>query len=330
MKQVVHVRAFPRLHVTLIDLGGATHRRYGGAGFSLDGPWTDVEAMPSRQNTLELPFAVDERDRRDVQDMISRLSRQLRRCFAVAVRKTPPLHIGLGTKTALLLATARSCMEVVGREPDRDQLQRVSRRGAASGVGINAFFPGGLVVDLGHPTSRSRTWLPSGASVPKSPPPVGVRSSVPEHWVFHLFLLAGKRYHAGEEVEMFRRNTPVPRHEVTAVLAEVYHGLVPAVICDNLPLLKTVLRTINRRGFKRAEVTGQPRGVRAAMSLLDRDTEAAVGMSSMGPLVYAITDSRSESVQRLLNRRGKALRSVYIGCYPARNTGHEVLRVAVK
>lgn len=325
MKKTAQLRAFPRLHVTLVDLCGATRRRYGGAGFTLSGPSTDVRASLHQTNTLELPFEVYERDREDIETVLSCVSEQLGKCFRVVVEDCPPLHVGLGTKTALLLAIARVCSQAAEKAIPKNQLQSVTRRGAASGIGINAFFTGGFVVDIGHPASQSQTWLPSGASLPQSPPQLSVRSAVPDRWTFHLFLPDGKRYCAGEEVEMFGRNTPVPEGDVLAVLAEVYHGLVPAVLYDDIPLLKDVLRAINSKGFKRAEIASQPACVRATITALDQETEAAVGMSSMGPLVYAVTESSSSSIERLLASKGEALRACYLSGYSARNAGHEVL-----
>ena len=176
-----------------------------------------------------LPSGLENRDREDVLDVVSRVAAALNRHFRVTVRAMPPLHVGYGGKTALLLAIACACAEAAQQPMTRKQLQCLSGRGGTSGIGVNAFFTGGFLVDMGHAAEKGHPWTPSASSRPKAVPEVSVHRTIPDDWVFHLFLPRGVLYRAGEEVDMFRRNTPIPRSEVLEIMAAVHHGLVPAV-----------------------------------------------------------------------------------------------------
>src|SRR5690606_15053545 len=138
-----------------------------------------------------------------------------------------PPHVGLGTKTTLLLAIAAACNRDVGSPLGRRELQAVTRRGGTSGIGVNSFFYGGFGVDCGHP-QRDAEYAPSAASVPAVAAPLAVQTDFPAEWVIHLALPSGRRLSGGDERNFFAANTPVPHSDVLQVLSAVYHGLVPA------------------------------------------------------------------------------------------------------
>src|ERR1035441_2452586 len=52
-RSMIVIKAFPRVHISLLDLGDVTPRRYGGAGFSIDGNGLEVSAKSSKQ-TLKI------------------------------------------------------------------------------------------------------------------------------------------------------------------------------------------------------------------------------------------------------------------------------------
>jgi len=238
----------------------------------------------------------------------------------------PPLHVGYGGKTALLMAIACACAEAAQQPMTRKQLQCVSGRGGTSGIGVNTFFTGGFLVDMGHAAQEGQPWAPSASSWPNEVPEVSVRRTIPDDWVFHLFLPKGVLYRAGEEVDMFGRNTPIPRLEVLEIMAAVHHGLVPAVAHADLALLKNSLADIHATGFKQKELAAQASAVRDLFRLLNTCDEAAVGMSSMGPLLYALTHRSSASVSELLAADSGIAKQAYLGAFDGRNIGHEVNR----
>ena len=317
---MIRVRTFPRIHMTLIDLAGVTERRFGGAGFSLDTRPAVLSATGATKNSLSVSSSVSCRDRGDLEGYLARLSAAMGRCFRVELEAMMPQHVGLGSKTAVLLAMGLACNEVAEGRLDRSGLVQLSRRGGTSGVGVNATFTGGFVVDGGR-RRGSGEFQPSSAGGSDGPPPVLVRLDFPAAWHVHLFLPRGAGYFGRREETFFSANTPIGTGEVYDVLGSVYHGLAPAVAETDLVALRLALERVHAVGFKRREVEGQSGAVRRLLDEL-RDAGMAAGMSSLGPLVYAIGEGDLE--QRRVMRGLGGSEVDYLGCVGGRNRGYEL------
>jgi len=312
--------------MTLIDVAGVTHRRYGGAGFTLDAFPIEVRASLAVDNEVTYECEVEARDQADVCSLLERLTSELDAQFYIHVLSLPPQHAGFGSKTALLLAVAASCNTLLESPLSVADLKRLSGRGGASGIGVNAFFVGGLIVDLGHPESTNTTFSPSSAKQALVTPPIGVRLPFPQNWEIHLFLPEGYRYSAGSEIEFFQHNTPIPSDEALSVLAAVYHGILPAFLEEDHRLLKRALTDIHAGGFKKREVDGQHSHVHDLLQILRGHDHIAAGMSSMGPLIYAIvSEENSVSMTKIGEDIQLGGRVAYLGRCEGWNSGHLVI-----
>ncbi len=98
------IRSFPRLHIVLFDLGNITNRKYGGAGFVLDGPCLQVRIEHSDADNVHDLNRLDERGKEDVHDLLGRMAEFTSGKFSVNIESLPPQHSGLGSKTSLSLA----------------------------------------------------------------------------------------------------------------------------------------------------------------------------------------------------------------------------------
>lgn len=323
---MVTIRCYPRLHVCLIDLGNATFRKYGGAGFYIGGPPIEIEAAASRKTKL---FGLERLDRQvgtKVERAIERLKLLYPQANAKVILKTaPPQHIGLGTSTSLLLGVLKAIDVVTGTGLPDTTLQTLSGRGGASGIGVNAFFSGGFLVDAGHDAQRSRGFAPSSSRSGFIIPPVICRLSIPQSWRFHLILLPGYRASGSIEKQFFRSNTPIPARDVLKTLSLVYHGIAPAVSHQDMGMLRESLQGLHNYGFKRKEVRRQPRVVQEFLRALNRETHLPGGMSSLGPLIYAVADKEDISAHKALSLLSKRYGAELLGCFPGRNKGFEVL-----
>lgn len=319
------LRAYPRIHIGLIDLGSATHRRYGGIGFSLSEPATVVRATPSRRLSVIGLRKLDSAGRRDVLAALDRLKQRIGHVtLRLTIERIPPQHVGLGTKTTIVLALLAAATRLLKVPMTTGCIQRLSGRGGASGVGINSFFLGGMIADAGRDPASVRAFRPSSAHSGHTPPPVVSRAAVPSSWRIYLLLPRGRRYTGGDEVRFFASNTPIPRTEILSTLALVYHGIVPAFLAADLHLLRRVLAQLHRTGFKRRELVGQPRTVRALYDALSRIPSVAVGLSSIGPLLYVIALERDTHVARRVTSLSRRFSAPILGVAKGRNRGFSV------
>ena len=312
--------------MTLIDLAGATRRRFGGAGLALQATPVIVRAVRASRNRLDVSPNLPDRDRGDLKRYMATISRALNMCFHIEVRSVMAQHVGLGSKTALLLAIGFGCNAFAANPLSPRQLVLMSRRGGTSGVGVNTTFTGGFVVDGGHCAAADIPYVPSSVGRPTTLPPAVVRLNLPADWRIHLFLPCGRRYSTREEIRFFEQNTPIHAKEVGDVLAAVYHGIATAVAEANLDGLKDALQEVQRTGFKRREIDSQSPGVRELLDRLDAEGELAAGMSSLGPLVYAVAARRRQSEWKPMLARVLRPGIEYLGCFRGRNRGYELVK----
>jgi beta-ribofuranosylaminobenzene 5'-phosphate synthase len=134
----------------------------------------------------------------------------------------------------------------------------------------------------------------------------------------------GNRRSGQSEVRFFNRNTPIPSDEVKEVLSLVYHGLVPAVLTEDLILLSRALKAIHKVGFKRRELDGQSLPTQDLLSRLQAIQGCASGMSSMGPLVYAITREAGRAVDQVRSVASETSVTL-VGVASGSNSGYRIL-----
>src|SRR5436305_12246632 len=91
-----------RIHCLLLDLGRATNRAYGGAGFMIARPAAIVKAERSPQWQIVTNHRLDERTAADLEKIVKLFSE--RPPLRVSIENMPLQHVGLGSKTSLLLA----------------------------------------------------------------------------------------------------------------------------------------------------------------------------------------------------------------------------------
>src|SRR3990167_10716023 len=230
-----YVSAPARLHLGLHDCGYATRRIFGGVGVSIDGFPTTVES--SRSDTSELQFDIglqpSERTINEAQLLTQKISQEIGE-VSVTVRSLAPEHHGFGSKTSLLLAIAQSAFLAAGYNPyeQKARIVELSRRGGTSGIGVNSFWTGGLVVDGGHKApSQDRLFLPSSERRSNKVPPVIVHANMPRNWVVQTYYDPEFRAIEGdEEKALFQSIMPLSHEDIHKTISATYHGIVPAVI----------------------------------------------------------------------------------------------------
>lgn len=322
------LRAFPRIHITLIDLGHATLRANGGAGFTLDCLPIEISVHRCSRDQLVTPDDFDCVARADVEVALNRL-RDVWEFPATAIRiiTSAPQHVGLGTKTAAVLGTLRAVASLYGITITPTELQTLSARGGTSGVGISTFFTGGFVADSGQPAVADQFYKPSSAAGPSILPVPIVHMGMPTVWNCHLILPPGTRVAGADEAAFFQNNTPIPDVEVLQVLAAVYHGICPGVASASLSLFRRASVRIHETGFKRREVAAQPPEVGALLRRVNENPTVSAGMSSMGPLLYVIGMlDHSRKIRGALEDLCALFGASYIGAYRFRNAGFEIDR----
>ncbi len=297
----VVVQTPSRLHLTLIDMHGGSGRVDGGVGITLDEPGILLEVRGSPE--LEVN-GCDSATRERIMETARMVLDGLRigGSVSVTVREDVPPHIGLGSGSQVMLATARGIAEVFGRQVAVKDLAYLIGRGGTSGIGTAAFEQGGFIIDGGHAFGQDREkhgFRPSAASRGVRPPPVIVRHGFPSDW---RILLATPDIPAGAsgsaELDIFRTHCPVPVNEVRALCHEILMRMLPGIVERDLDLFGSSVNAIQGLGFKKVELSLQPDEIPALIETVRSAGAAGAGMSSFGPTIYAIGDTGMEEIQR--------------------------------
>jgi beta-ribofuranosylaminobenzene 5'-phosphate synthase len=301
----IRVRAPSRIHLGLIDLHGGLGRVDGGIGIALENPDTVLEAERSPVCTVhggdEAQVA---RIRQAAEAVGTRFS--IRGSAAFSIIRTPPPHAGLGSGTSLSLAAGTALCQLYGVTVPVEELSRVVGRGGTSGIGTAAFRSGGVIIDGGHSFGKSgekTDFRPSSAAPGIRPPPVIAWHPFPEEWQVILVVpLLGPGVSGAGERDIFRDLCPVPAEDVQAICHEIVMRLLPGIVRHDLGTFAAAVNRIQETGFKKFEIARQVPVVHELLSGLREAGAACTGMSSFGPVVFAVTASDPADLEQAASR----------------------------
>ena len=287
-----------RLHVGLIDCSDATPRRFGGVGIALAEPDVRLRVTGGASRHSEVVGLCEDEDL--AQAVLAAVIAVTREDPAVFVEfeRLPPRHVGLGTGTASRLAAAAGAAHIAGVDIPVGELALLCGRGGTSGIGVNAFATGGVIFDGGHVVEKDEPFAPSRYQIPSRVPPVVTRLTLPPQWEISLLCPWGEIMTGKDELRFFQHELPIPALESLQTLGYLYHGVAPAVLEGDFGGLASALRQIHSVGFKKRELARQSDEVRKLLSQLHATETVAAGMSSLGPLIYAITERYNSAANR--------------------------------
>jgi beta-ribofuranosylaminobenzene 5'-phosphate synthase len=297
----VIIKTPSRLHLTLIDMQGGSGRVDGGVGIALDEPGILIEVRQSPSLEVQGCDAV-------TRERIMNSARQVLKDLhaggnvSITVREYFPSHIGLGSGSQIMLAIARGIAEIYGRSLPVNELALLAGRGGTSGIGTAAFEHGGFIIDGGHTFGQGcekSEFRPSAASRGVRPPPVIVHHDFPADW---RILLAMPNLPAGasgmREIDIFKTHCPIPVEEVRKLCHEILMRMLPGIVEKDLDLFGSSVNAVQELGFKKVELSLQPKQIPELIKRIRSAGAACSGMSSFGPTVYAIGDTDMREIEQ--------------------------------
>lgn len=324
-----------RLHFTLIDMNGELGRVDGSLGLTIEHPGVSFEFRP---NTRTLVRGAEPEDQQLVSDEVATSSKLLgvEPNIEIEIQQMIPSHQGLGCGTQLQLAvlTALNRRFDLGHSPQ--SLSEISTRGGTSGIGINAFQTGGLLIDGGHSVDvQKKSFAPSRYASEAGQPPLLMRFEFPETWGIALFIPDQHHGLSGqEELEFMLANTPIPLDEVQATTHIILMLLLPALKeldLGTFGLSVSALQDVGwkKRHWRRPDV--QPlHGIRTAFQRASG--MHGCGLSSTGSTIFGFFDTTQYSDDQISNSLGDQLSNLNtipgrIVCTRANNTGAQMVEL---
>lgn len=286
----IRIAVHPRIHVGLISVHQSPPRRNGGVGFSLCFPGATLTFSAS--DTFKV---VDQRDRplhsaeiaRLVDSMtVAKAALKLGTAFAVDISGVLATHVGMGSGTSIRLACIEALLALNDIELPRHEIVRLSQRGGTSGIGINTYFNGGLILDLGV-RDDGAPYLPS-ASVRPQALPLSLPPLVLPDW--EVCLLVPRSIPAKsqqDEADFFKRTLPLTPEVSYRACYEALFGVYASILEQDALAFATSIERMQQTEWKSREWQeyGSPlTALRDEIRALGADY---IGMSSLGPMLFA-------------------------------------------
>jgi beta-ribofuranosylaminobenzene 5'-phosphate synthase len=316
---------FPRLHVTLINMGNGGYRTNGGVGFAIGYPITSVEFKRSThfQISDKRKNALSSSSEARLSDAINRLCdlHGLKSGISVKVTGDSQPHFGFGTGTSLRLACIEALFILNGIPYTPNLIISSSGRGGTSGIGVHTYFNGGLVLDLGKP-GRLLEHLPSNQQEDNLSIPLLLKHSPMPEWKIGICIPAGvNSISESQERSFFKRVCPISEKEVHETLYHVIFGLQAAVAESDFSTFCNAISAIQKCRWKHEEREQYGPHLRSIEEKLYKSGASAVGMSSMGPTLYFF----APDIENVLGRAHLALPECNIIATNFVNHGREII-----
>jgi beta-ribofuranosylaminobenzene 5'-phosphate synthase len=295
----VFVHAPTRVHWGLFNESGLGGRVDGGVGAALDQPaWRiSMSLTPGRSVST---CALDE-----VRAALCKLqTRWSGPACAVNILSEVPPHIGLGSRSSLLMAIGKAYASAIDMDASTLELADILGRGGTSGVGIHLSTHGGIVIDQGHAYPQEKSSFGPSSSRLAPPAKLRTRYKPPEEWaVVHCRLGTGG-ISGPDEQAFFLQSCPVSDADTALIEQLVADTLIPSLERKAIELAHEFLYSIQDLGLKAAEWTiqdGATQALRRRWNVVRSKNSrlAPIALSSVGPTVFFLTDQPARELREL-------------------------------
>lgn len=317
-------------------MNGEIGRIDGSLGLSLERPGLTLEFGP-HERTLVRGGTSIEREIVRAEIVAATELLDVEPDIEILIRDMIPPHQGLGSGTQTRLAILSALNHRFELNHSLAELSTMSTRGGTSGIGINTFRRGGMLLDGGHSVSEQKSaFAPSRFATKAGQPPLLMRSDFPKTWGIALFIPNEHRGLSGQdELDFMLANTPLPLSEVQSASHIILMRLLPALRELDLETFGSSVSALQDVGWKRRHwIRDDNKPLQYVRRAFNETTGLqGCGLSSTGATVFGfydttlITDDElAGNLQKELHK-GKAMPGQVV-CTRANNCGMRMDSVA--
>ena len=296
----VFIKTFPRIHITLIGLNKQGYRMNGGIGFSITNPCLNISISVSDRFVVK-----DKRKLKLNETEYERLLKSLNMFFeghklekkiTIIIEGDLIPHHGFGSETSLRLACLEGLCIVNKLNISTQEIVTNSGRGGTSGIGINTYFSGGFVFDIGRKNNET-SFLPSNFSEQRIELPLAVTHIPTPSWEIGLFLSSEINSLNGiQEKRFFEDSCPIPEGKAYEILYHSIYGCLSSIISNDKETFCLSIQNVQKTLWKSLERKLYGDKIDKIENKLYQIGALAVGMSSLGPLIYFLANDKVDSL----------------------------------
>ena len=281
------------------------YRLNGGIGFSIASPTLDMSFEPS--DTVDV---IDMRESGFTPEELDRLKKHLEKIIAKEMYGTAlccticegkiQSHVGFGSNSMIYQSCIEALLVLNHREYNENDVIALSGRGGTSGIGINTYFKGGLILDTGIANRGQRGLAPSSTFMSDVGPKhlILTELKLPQ-WDLGICIPSIVPKTEDEERAFFKTNCPIKKEEVESILYEVVYGITSALMEEDFDVFCKSIDTLQYTKWKSLERQLYGEKLIEAESVIRKAGAKCVGMSSLGPLLYFFGDDIDTTVDQI-------------------------------
>lgn len=299
--QSVEVEVFDRVHITLLSLASDTYRRNGGLGFALDKPSVKMSIKNSKRTSVVdfRQHSFSNEDIIKISDWIFDLRKKekINTEFDVEIHDGDFVaHSGFGSGTAIRLGIAESISLLSSGRAEREDIIFHSMRGATSGIGINTYFDGGYVFDLGR-TYGAGAFMSSDDVINGYEPPL-VMSRLPmPNWAVGICVPHIQTPSLSIERKLFAEVCPLPFEKCADTTFHALFGVHASILEKNYTGFCAAINSIQETAWKKAEWSLHENKIYEVRDMILESGAECVGLSSLGPGMFFFAKDIEKTVQ---------------------------------
>ena len=303
MNKRLKIISHPRIHLTLIGMNKDGYRLNGGIGFSVSGPCLYMSFSISTKTEMidKRELALSKTELEKCVTIIENAKSECNMHYSIKceLKGEAFSHRGLGCTTSISMACIEALFLLNEKEYSRFDIAFYSKRGGTSGIGINSYFDGGYIFDLGI-KNDNRHLSPSSINITNGIFPLVLRQCELPNWKIGLcipYYITSKT--EIEEIDFFKNNCPIDKRYVEEILYESVYGITSSIIekdyntfCRSINKIQQTQWKLLERNVYGSELIDLEQNIRQ----LGAD---CVGMSSFGPLLYFMGCNISHIIEKL-------------------------------
>lgn len=303
------ITTYPRIHISLIGMNNDGYRINGGAGFSIANPALSIyfeESDVVDISDLRYERFTDFEKKKlvaTIENSISKLN--LKTSIKATISGEVLPHCGFGSNTSIYLACLEALFVMNNVEYDNLKIIKHSTRGGTSGVGINTYFDGGFVLDLGV-VSQKKEFLPSSVAGRNGQNVLVLKKNNLPLWDIGICIPDIPKKTEQEEIDFFVTNCPIEKESVYEILYEIIYGVTSSILDSNYKLFAQSINSIQSTKWKSLERSLYGIKLLELEEKLKSNGAIGVGMSSLGPTLYFL----GEDIDNII----KNTKSFYPSC----------------
>ena len=183
----ITVKSSARIHSALINESGFSGRIDGSIGFSIDLPFWEIVVFRDERGPHIDSNHLDEELLSALELTKSKIQNKYQLPnFSYRISGGIESHIGLGSKTALLMGFAKAINKLFSLNMLPSEMAGIAGRGGTSGIGYWASQTGGFLWDAGRSYPEEKSEFSPSSTSKNKPPKLIASINLDEYYICHF------------------------------------------------------------------------------------------------------------------------------------------------